>query len=81
MKHVGYELYKVYKSKKVKPEELADKVGMKRRNIYKIFDKPSIDLDLLVKFSEALGYDFMQHYLSPENKQLLRKAKEISRQN
>lgn len=37
---------------------LARQVPCSRTNIYKIFDRPSIDTDMLARLSDILGFDF-----------------------
>ena len=37
---------------------LARKLSYSRTNVYKIYDKKSIDTDLLMRISAALRYDF-----------------------
>ena len=41
---------------------LARKLAYCRTNIYKIFDKKSIDTDLLLRICAALNYDFFSAY-------------------
>lgn len=41
---------------------LARKLSYSRNNVYKIFNKPSIDTDTLRRISIILGYDFFTHY-------------------
>ncbi len=41
---------------------LARRLNYSRTNIYKIFNKPSIDTDVLLRISDALGYDFFYIY-------------------
>lgn len=41
---------------------LAHELSYCRTNIYKIYDKKSIDTDLLLRISSILGYDFFAAY-------------------
>ena len=41
---------------------LAEKLSCSRTNVYKIFDKRSIDTDYLVRISDILDYDFFALY-------------------
>ena len=41
---------------------LARKLNYSLTNIYKIFEKPSIDTDVLMRISDALDYDFFAVY-------------------
>lgn len=40
----------------------AEKLSYSRANVYKIFDKSSIDTELLLRISNILGYDFFAVY-------------------
>ena len=40
----------------------ARKLSCSRTNVYKIFEKPSIDTNLLLRISSILNYDFFKHY-------------------
>ena len=37
---------------------LAERINCNRRNIYDIFQRPSIDTELLMRIGKALGHDF-----------------------
>lgn len=39
---------------------LARQVPCSRTNIYKIFDRPSIDTDMLARLSDIMGFDFFK---------------------
>jgi hypothetical protein len=41
---------------------LAEKLSCSRTNVYKIFDKRSIDTDYLLRISDILDYDFFELY-------------------
>ena len=43
---------------------LAEQLSYSRANIYKIFDKPSIDTDVLYRISVVLKFDFFKIYSS-----------------
>ncbi|GAB6120974.1 hypothetical protein [Dysgonomonas termitidis] len=54
------------KGKKMSGASFAKLIGLQRQNVKKtVFEKVSIDTDLLVRISEVLGYDFFREY-SPE---------------
>lgn len=42
---------------------LADALGCNRSNIYKIFNRQSLDAELLLRISNALGHNFFQPYI------------------
>lgn len=41
---------------------LARQLSYSRTNVYKIYEKPSIDTDVLMRISVILKYDFFQIY-------------------
>lgn len=41
---------------------LAEQLSYNRANIYKIYQKSSIDTDLLLRISKALNHDFFRYY-------------------
>lgn len=43
---------------------LARQLECNRTNIYKIFDRQSIDSELLLRISRALSHNFFTHYTS-----------------
>ena len=40
----------------------ARKMSFSRTNAYKIFEKPSIDTEVLYRISKILQYDFFKHF-------------------
>jgi len=47
--------------------KFAESIGLHRQNVKKtIFEKNSIDTDLLATISEVLDYNFFQYYISDE---------------
>ena len=42
----------------------SEKMSYSRTNIYKIFDRPSIDADVLLRISILLDVDFFKYYSS-----------------
>ena len=41
---------------------LANELGCHRTNIYKIYDKRSLDTSILFRISQIMGYDFFRLY-------------------
>ena len=41
---------------------LSRQIPCSRNHVYKIFAKPSLDSDLLLKISNAMNYNFFQYY-------------------
>ena len=46
--------------------EFAQRINRDRTPIYDIFGRKSIDIDLLIKISNALDYDFIHEVYFPE---------------
>ncbi|MBR1545205.1 MAG: XRE family transcriptional regulator [Prevotella sp.] len=41
---------------------LAEQLGCHRTNLYKIYDRRTIDTGVLLRISRIMGYDFFQRY-------------------
>lgn len=41
---------------------LAREIGCSRNNVYKIFNKTSLDADLILRISKSMNYNFFQYY-------------------
>lgn len=59
---IGEKIKEVFESRDIKLTDFADQIGTVRQNLYRIFERESIDTDLLLKISNALNYDFFQFY-------------------
>ena len=62
--HIGKTIKEIIKRKEMDVTLFAKKVNCTRRNIYKIFNKPSIDTSLLAKISEVLGQNLFLNYIT-----------------
>lgn len=60
--HIGSIIQKYMYNHGISPQWLASKIGCNRSKIYKIYEKKSIDIDLLIKISEILNYNFLDEY-------------------
>ena len=64
--HIGHLIKSVFDTSGMTVSELARQIHCERTNVYKIFKRRSIDVELLVKISEILNHNFladvMQHY-------------------
>ena len=58
MIHIGKEIKMRLEQQERSPGWLAKKINCDRTNIYKIFQRASIDTDLLLRISKALKHDF-----------------------
>lgn len=41
---------------------LAREIHCTRNNVYKVFNKPSLDSNLILKISKAMNFNFFQYY-------------------
>jgi hypothetical protein len=62
---IGQKIKEVIESSEIKIGDLADKLGMVRQNVYRIFERTNIDTGLLIRISELLEHDFFQYYTKP----------------
>ncbi len=62
--HIGEIIKETLRQKKMDVTEFATKINYTRRNIYKIFNKPSIETEVLVKISEVLGENLFINFLT-----------------
>lgn len=60
--HVGVIIKEVVIQRVDNLTAFANQLGMKRNNLYSIFKRKSVDVDLLFQLSEALNYDFFKIY-------------------
>lgn len=60
--HIGQIIRKELESQGRSVVWLAQEMSYSRTNIYKIFDRASIDTDVLLRISLVLGVDFFKFY-------------------
>ena len=60
--HIGHKIQKVFEATEHSISWFAKKLNFDRTNIYSIFNRKSIDTDLLFEISEILHYDFFSIY-------------------
>lgn len=56
--HVGQEIRRRLEEKNCTVVWLAHQLSCSRTNMYKIFEKPHLDSEMLLRISVALDYDF-----------------------
>lgn len=64
MEHIGQVIKQELERQERTVVWLARKLSCDRSNIYRIFQKESIDTNLLVRISVILQYDFLQVFLT-----------------
>lgn len=62
--HIGTEIKKIITEKKIPITQLANKLGKTRALIYDIYERQSIDTQLLAKLSKILDYNFFKLYVN-----------------
>jgi len=58
---IGGLIKKILITRKMKLKDFAEELGMARQNVYRIFEKNSIETDLLIKISTVLNHNFFQY--------------------
>lgn len=76
MEFIGQKIQEVFDQSGMTKKAFADKVGMNRNNVYHVFSRKKIDVQLLKRISEALNYDFLQDYV-PDDIPVNRQREEI----
>lgn len=60
MVHIGQEIKKKAKELRIGPTELARLINVSKQNVYHIFERKTVDIELLNSISKALNHDFFQ---------------------
>ena len=64
--HIGHMVKSVFDESGLSVAEFARRIHCERTNVYKIFNRQSVDIEILVKISDALEHNFledvMKHY-------------------
>ena len=68
---IGQQIRERVLASKMGITQFAKAINNERSNVYDIFKRDNIDIKLLKKIGQVLGYDFFQDLLAPETKQSL----------
>ena len=60
--HIGHLIQAQLKADKRSVGWLSREIGCTRNHVYKIFNKPSLDSDLIIRISNAMHFNFFQYY-------------------
>ena len=60
--HIGHLIHDQLKADKRSVGWLAREIGCTRNHVYKIFNKSSLDSDLLLRISISMHFNFFQYY-------------------
>ena len=59
---LGERIDNLRRKKNISVEEIADDIGTGKRNVYDLFKRDDMLISQLMKISELLDYDFLEHY-------------------
>ncbi len=59
---LGELIRQVFLDRGMKVTAFADKTGLARQSVYRLFRRDSVDTELLARISTVLEYDFFQHF-------------------
>jgi len=65
--HIGHFIQAQLKADQRSASWLAREIGCTRNHVYKIFNRPSLDADLILKISIVLSFNFFQYYSAEVN--------------
>ena len=60
--HIGHLIQVQLKADKRSVGWLSREIGCTRNNVYKIFNKASLDSDLIFRIAKAMNFNFFQYY-------------------
>ncbi len=60
--HIGHLIQEQLRKDNRSVGWLARQIPCSRNHVYKIFNKPSLDSDLILKISNAMNFNFFQYY-------------------
>ena len=60
--HIGHLIQEQLRKDQRSVGWLARQIPCSRNHVYKIFNKPSLDGDLILKISVAMNFNFFQYY-------------------
>lgn len=62
--HIGHQIKAVFDQKEMTVSEFARQIHCERTNVYTIFNRPSIDIDLLARISKVLEHNFFEDVMN-----------------
>lgn len=60
--HIGHLIHEQLRKDQRSVGWLAREIHCTRNNVYKIFNKASLDASLILKISQAMNFNFFQYY-------------------
>ena len=68
--HIGHLIREQLKKDQRSASWLAREIGCTRNHVYKVFNKASLDTDLILAISKAMKFNFFQYYTAEFKKSL-----------
>ena len=62
--HLGHKIKTVFEQKQMSVSEFARQIHCERTNVYTIFNRTTIDTDLLARISRVLEYNFFEDVMN-----------------
>jgi transcriptional regulator with XRE-family HTH domain len=78
--HIGKKIKEEIKQKGISVSVFAKKINRSRNVVYDIFERESIDTELLSKIGKVLGFDFFNLYSAQKDYQHLSKTNIVNEQ-
>jgi predicted transcriptional regulator len=67
--HIGQLIKKVVRESNIKDVDFAKKISKSKQNVYDLYKRNDVEVKLLLTVSQALDYDFFQHFSKREKQQ------------
>ena len=74
--HIGHLIQAQLKADQRSVGWLAREIGCTRNHLYKVFRKPSLDSDLLLRISQAMQFNFFRYYTAEVAKSFMERLGE-----
>lgn len=74
--HIGHLIQAQLKADQRSVGWLAREIGCSRNHLYKVFRKPSLDSDLLLRISQAMQFNFFRYYTAEVAKSFMERLGE-----
>lgn len=75
--HIGSLIKQKVREQKKTSVWLAQSLSCSRTNVYKLYDKKSVDTDVLIRISKILDFDFFSLYSTEMKKVLVQLDKHV----
>lgn len=64
--HVGKIIHELAKSRGIGAKEIASKINVSESSIYKIYKRPTIDIDKLIRLCQFFQVNLFEYYINEE---------------